>query len=221
MREEVYEGFTLMPIIGLPGAGKTELLEQLAKNGEQTISIESLLGTRDIFLSPLTGTPLIAQEEFDNLLTTTFSSLDRDSLVYIGWKPVDLLGVKLPVELVNSVRLASCVVLPRGRQERLARLLRQYAGLESNLDAIVDALSSRVSRENLDEMWSHVRSSDKDRFAELVAYLVDRYFDPKYLDEICRFNGGAFVGNIEPSTGQFGGKFLLKPTREKLMPYVC
>ncbi|CAB3774646.1 hypothetical protein LMG29542_08024 [Paraburkholderia humisilvae] len=219
MREKIFDNYLFIPIIGLPGAGVTETLDQLEKNGEQTVSIDELLGTRGMCIQALSAEVLPTQEEFDSRLVATFRNLDRDAPVYIGWKPTDVFGVKLPPKLVDNVRRASCVVLPRKRQERLARVLNQYATPELSTDTVVEFLSPKVSAEALGEILAHAKSSDKEPFPDLLACVIERYFDPEYIDEICRFNG-AFVGNIDSATGQFDGKFLPNLTREKITSYV-
>jgi len=217
----MYESYKFIAILGLSGAGKTDVIHKYRALGEQVFSVEEILNIRGICIKNLCNDISAEQDNFDNLIEKEFLKFDKNRFIYIEWKPVEIVGIKLPDELVDRVRSHGCFVLPKPRRERLVNLVEFYGEWKDHMDIIIDGIAERMNKNDVDILKSFQKSEDENRVLGFVECLLSQFLDPLYIDEIMKFNG-AYFGDFafEASVDRFLGSFFPSPTHYEVVSHV-
>jgi hypothetical protein len=196
------------PVLGLTGSGKTAWLNRRIDNGAQVLSVELLAGVTGVCLRNLSG-PVISPGDLEDALMAKLASFDPARSVYVEWKPELVHRVELPSWFVACVRRATawCIVEPFAR--RVDRLLADYGPLADHLDYVVEIFerSNVLSREDLCMLRGFEVSDDA---RGMVAFLMEHYFDPLYIEDVKAFPAVGF-GRFSDTSDAFFGSVQMSP----------
>jgi hypothetical protein len=193
------------PIVGLTGAGKSAWLNRSVENGAQVISVEFLAGVTGVCLRNLTG-PVISAAELELALMAKLAQFDQALPVYVEWKPELVHRVELPEWFVTQVRASTAWCVVASFESRIDRLLTDYGSLAEHLDYVVDIFERSGVLPEVDMcVLRGFQVADDAR--GMVAFLLEHYFDPLYVNDIKTFasvgfgrfseSGGAFFGSVQ------------------------
>ena len=118
---------------GLTGSGKTERLLQMAAAGEQVIDLEGLAGHKGSAFGNLGLPPQPTTEHFQNLLFRAFSGMDPTRPVWLEDESRNVGRCSLPDGLWENMQKARFYLLEASREERVKRLMKEYAGFDPAL----------------------------------------------------------------------------------------
>jgi tRNA 2-selenouridine synthase len=125
---------------GLTGASKTDILQALARNGEQVIDLEDLADHAGSAFGGLGRPDQPSQEHFENLLATAWNGLDPNRPVWLEDESRHIGSVQIPAGVWDQMQKAPIYVLDVPVSRRVKHLTAQYGAHP------VEALKSATRR---------------------------------------------------------------------------
>jgi tRNA 2-selenouridine synthase len=170
----------LRVICGATGSAKTRLLQALAARGEQVLDLEHHARHKGSLLGALPGVPQPSQKQFETRIATDFEALDLTRPVYVEGESARIGRLSLPIPLVGRMRGADCIEVDADPAARLAYLLRDYAYLGDDREALagqLDKLKELQGKAVVDRWQQWARAGE---LAPLFAELMLLHYDPQY-----------------------------------------
>lgn len=187
------EPHNLIILGGKTGSGKTDILKELARQGEQIIDLEGLANHKGSTYGAIGQTPQPATEQFENLLHQQFQQLNHDDRsesrtspgagppskrIWLEDESRSIGSCFIPMPLWHQMRAAPVAFIDVTKACRVKRLVHEYAGIDHQL--LVDAteriqkrLGGKVTKDALEALTQHDYAT--------VADLTLDYYDKAYL----------------------------------------
>ncbi|MGY4830459.1 tRNA 2-selenouridine(34) synthase MnmH [Sphaerotilaceae bacterium SBD11-9] len=170
----------LRVVCGPTGSAKTRVLQALADAGEQVIDLEGLAAHRGSVLGAMPGRPQPSQKGFETQLMSCIAAIDPSRRVWIEAESRRIGRITVPEPLLQRLRASPVVEIAATREARLAYLLRDYAWLGDDPQALADklgALRELLPKEVLAQWqaWAHEHA-----LAPLFEALMVKHYDPLY-----------------------------------------
>jgi tRNA 2-selenouridine synthase len=165
-------------LTGLPGVGKTAMLERLAAAGEQVIDLEALAGHRGSSFGRvgLTSTEP-TKREFDALVSRALAACDPARPVWLEDEGPHIGRLWLPDEIVSRIVTSQTVELSCPRDVRVARLCATYGTADPDeLIAATQKIRRRLGNSRTDRVISHFHAGRP----EAAIRVLLEYFDEGY-----------------------------------------
>lgn len=181
-RNEVLSSFArplkLIIIGGKTGSGKTDILKELAKQGEQIVDLEGLANHKGSSYGAIGQLAQPATEQFENKLFHSLLTLDANRRIWIEDESRNIGSCFIPMALWQQMRMAPVAFVDIPKDKRVHRLVAEYANIDHGL--LVDAterirkrLGGKVTKDALDALTRHDYAT--------VADLTLDYYDKAYL----------------------------------------
>ncbi|GAA4323298.1 tRNA 2-selenouridine(34) synthase MnmH [Pigmentiphaga soli] len=171
----------LRVVCGATGSAKTRVLHALAARGAQVLDLEGCASHKGSLLGALPDTPQPSQKRFETLIATVLEPFDLSRPVYVEGESVRIGSLSLPPPLVASMRAAPCVEIVAPAEARLAYLLRDYAYLGDDGQALagrLEPLKQLQGGEAVRRWQQWAREGDlPSLFAELMAQHYDACYE--------------------------------------------
>ncbi|MGJ7492781.1 tRNA 2-selenouridine(34) synthase MnmH [Variovorax sp. ZT4R33] len=170
----------LRVIVGATGSAKTRVLQALAARGAQVLDLEGLARHKGSLLGALPGVPQPSQKGFETQLSTAIEAFDLSRTVYVEGESARIGRIALPIPLVVRMREAACIEVTATPDVRLAYLLRDYAYLGDDREALatqLGLLKEMQGKETVQRWQAWARAGD---LAPLFAELMALHYDPHY-----------------------------------------
>lgn len=120
----------LFLIGGYTGSGKTELLNELSKIGEQVIDLEGLANHKGSSFGHLGLNAQPTTEQYENELFSLWNAVDRDKVVFVEHESNKIGGVFLPDTFFHAMLNGFLVRVELPKEIRVSRLIHEYACFE-------------------------------------------------------------------------------------------
>lgn len=163
---------------GKTGSGKTDILKELARQGEQIIDLEGLAHHKGSTYGAIGQLPQPASEQFENLIFGEWRTLDPSRRVWIEDESRNVGSCFIPMPLWQQMRAAPVAFVDVPKAIRVQRLVTEYTGIDHRL--LVEAtariskrLGGKVTRDALDALTRNDYVT--------VADLTLDYYDKAYL----------------------------------------
>ncbi len=170
-----------LPLIvlgGKTGSGKTVVLHELQKLGEQILDLESLAHHKGSAFGSLGEQAQPSIEHFENTLYATIRGLDLGRRIWVESESRLIGKVYLPDGFWQQHEAAPIVCLQVSDDYRLQRLVQDYAQYpKTELAAIFQGLKKRLGGQHLQ---TALEALARDDFKE-AAQVALRYYDKAYL----------------------------------------
>lgn len=130
--------FRFIVLAGSTGSGKTEVLQALARAGEQIIDLEKLASHKGSVFGGLMQAPQPTTEQFQNDLFETILTLDPNRRIWIEDESVAVGKIFLPMDFWQAMGRSPVIELQVEKDIRIQRLVREYgpADKEQFLEAM-------------------------------------------------------------------------------------
>lgn len=162
---------------GHTGCGKTEILKEMNKTGQQMIDLEELANHRGSAFGSLGLGSQPSNEFFENKLGILWNRIDETKFIWIEAESHTIGKVKIPDSVFEQLKNAPFVEVVCSREYRMQRILKEYGGfLKTDLADCTSNLSKRLGNLRLTEALSAL--SD-DRMFDWLTILMD-YYDKTY-----------------------------------------
>lgn len=183
IRESLARPARIIVLGGFTGSGKTELLREIGKNGEQVIDLEMLACHKGSAFGSLGQPGQPTNEQFENNLFAQWSELDFSRAIWLEDESRMIGRVTLPDPLVEHISSGMLIRVERDVRTRILRLVREYSGFDKTL--LAEAINRIAERLGGARAKAACTALDNDRFEE-VAEIALSYYDKAYLFSIQR-----------------------------------
>lgn len=162
---------------GMTGSGKTRILHELKKLGEQVIDLEAVARHRGSVFGSLKSKPQPTTEQFENNLFAEWLQLKPNSYVWLEDESKSIGRVFIPDELFVSMKSSLLVEIHVPREKRIINLVEEYGKEEqSTLIDNVSRITKRLGSLKTKEIIEALKCNDYVKAADLLL----NYYDKAY-----------------------------------------
>lgn len=176
-------------IHGMTGVGKTQLLKLLAEDGEPVIDLEGLAGHKGSAFGSIGERPR-NQRMFESLLLPKLEELADSPYIIIEAESKRIGRVNMPDFLVEAKERGLHILLEAPLAVRVQRTLEQYVvddpEFRDKVTGALQAIEKKLSPDDRAFGWEAVA---EDRYADLAAMLLVKYYDPRYTHTMGQYSG--------------------------------
>ncbi len=186
-RQWVRESLATLPgmfkyevLAGPTGCGKTRLLAELARQGEQVLDLEELASHRGSLLGDLPGHPQPTQKMFDSMLLASLRRLDPARRVWIEAESKKIGDRQLPDGLFDAMHRSPVTHLSAPMSERVQLWKEDYPHFANDPVGMVEKLlplKPLVGGEVIGSWQALAAQGDIEALFESV---MVRHYDPCY-----------------------------------------
>ncbi len=170
----------LRVLCGPTGSAKTRVLQALQAQGEQVLDLEELAAHRGSVLGGLPGREQPSQKGFETQLMQRLTGFDLARRVWIEAESRRIGRITVPEPLLQRLRASPVVEIAASPAARLAYLLRDYASLGDDPQALADKLGSLRELLPRDVLAQWQQWALQGELPPLFEALMARHYDPLY-----------------------------------------
>lgn len=143
--DELRKPLNIIVLGGKTGSGKTEILYELEKQGEQILDLEGLANHKGSAFGMLGQAPQPMTEHFENMLYAKLSKLDPTRRIWVEDESKNVGCCNIPNELWQQMRTANVAYIDVDKEIRVKRLVQEYAHFSfGELKASTDRILKRL-----------------------------------------------------------------------------
>ncbi|HZY39956.1 MAG TPA: tRNA 2-selenouridine(34) synthase MnmH [Mucilaginibacter sp.] len=162
---------------GMTGSGKTLILHQLRKMGQQVIDLEDLAQHQGSSYGSLNKMVQPSQEQFENNLAKQLKDLDAGRDVWVEDESLSIGSRTIPNPFWYQMRDAAMINISIDLQTRVDFLTAEYGGLDKDfLVASTERIGKRLGPEQTKNAVAAIREN---RMADFI-HIALVYYDKTY-----------------------------------------
>ena len=185
----VLDGFTqprpLLILGGKTGSGKTDILKELARQGEQIIDLEGLANHKGSSYGAIGQLPQPSTEQFENLIFSQWQHLDPARRIWLEDESRNVGSCFIPMPLWQQMRNTAVAFVDVPKAVRIERLVREYTGIDHAL--LIEA-TKRIERRLGGQTTKMALDALTRNDYATVADLTLDYYDKAYLHGLSQRN---------------------------------
>lgn len=171
----VNRDWKFVSILGGTGSGKTELLCELEKNGEQVLDLEGLANHKGSVFGGFGLGNQPTTEEFINRIHQKLRSFDTSRRVWVEGESIMVGSCFIPNELYSKLVASPYFVVEMDMKERVDRLTLEYGGFSVEMvEAAFVKVSKRMGLNNVKDAIDSFKAGDVRRAVELALIYYDK-----------------------------------------------
>ncbi len=180
----------LLVIGGMSGSGKTEVLQELQKQGEQVIDLEQLANHCGSAFGGIGKTPQPTMEQFENNLGTALLQVNLDRPVWLEDENSTIGRVNLPKPLYDQMQQAPFIKLEVPKAIRIQKLTNQYQTADKVLlQKAIERIKKRLGGLAYKEAMQAIATGDIEKMVELAL----TYYDKAYTYQLAHKPAGKII----------------------------
>jgi len=168
----------LIVLQGPTGTGKTAILKELQKQGEQTIDLEKRANHKGSAFGALGMGPQPSTAQFHNLLFDDILRLNTSQRIWIESESLTIGKVYLPESLWETMNLSSVIEVKIDNTIRAKRIVDEYGQIDKNL--LASSIEKIKNRFGGNRVADALQLLSENKLVEVVLLLLD-YYDKAYL----------------------------------------
>jgi tRNA 2-selenouridine synthase len=169
--------YPLVVIGGYTGSGKSEILRELSKIGEQVIDLEFLANHKGSAFGGLMMPPQPSTEQFQNDLFEEMSKLDPTKPIWIEDESLAVGRIFLPLDLWKQLSMGPVVEISVNKDVRIERLVNEYGGADQS--EFLDAMT-RITKKLGGQHYNAAREKYLSGDLRSTMDLLLNYYDKAY-----------------------------------------
>jgi len=177
IRKQFSKNVDMVVLGGYTGSGKTSILQEMEKKGEQFLDIEGIAHHKGSVFGPLGQKQQPSNEQFENNLADAWRKFDFSKPVWVEDESRQLGTCGIPDPLFAQMRKAPVIKVIIPKSERIKRLVNEYGNFEKKLLAEqVEKIRERLGGQFANEAIEALNQNQLDKVADLTL----RYYDKAY-----------------------------------------
>ncbi|WP_339736816.1 tRNA 2-selenouridine(34) synthase MnmH [uncultured Sunxiuqinia sp.] len=169
--------FRLRILGGYTGSGKTFVLKQLKKLGQQVIDLEGIAHHKGSAFGSIGEMEQPTVEQFENSLFEQFRQLNLQNPIWLEDESHNIGHVKIPMPLFRQIRQQVVYFIQIPKEQRARHLVNEYAPFGNDrLAWAINGIAKRLGGQNVQRAHELLRENN---FYE-VALLALQYYDKAY-----------------------------------------
>jgi len=169
--------FYLLILGGMTGSGKTNVLRELKKQGEQVIDLEDLAQHQGSAYGSMGKLIQPTQEQFENNLASVLQKMDNRERLWLEDESITIGKRVIPNPLWIQMRAAEVIKLVVPIKERIQFLVDEYGSLDQDfLIACTQQISKRLGPE---QTKSALLAIEENRMSDFIRWVLV-YYDKTY-----------------------------------------
>ncbi|MDX5340038.1 MAG: tRNA 2-selenouridine(34) synthase MnmH [Cyclobacteriaceae bacterium] len=175
---EVRKELRLLVLGGKTGAGKTQLLKELSKKGEQVLDLEDLAHHRGSSFGAIGLPPQPSVEQFENLLAEKLRALDASQPIWVENESRKIGRVILPDRFFEQMLKSPMVDIQKTEEERIQHIQEEYAQLpQADLIQAVKRLHKRLGGLRTQEAITAIQEGNHAAWIRNLLIYYDKTYD--------------------------------------------
>jgi len=118
---------------GMTGSGKTEILTEMRKQGEQVVDLEGIANHKGSAFGALGQKEQDSTEQFENLLFEEWKKLDFKKTIWLEDESQAIGKVRIPEEIFAKIRRSNLINIIVPKDLRINKLLKEYGEFDKEL----------------------------------------------------------------------------------------
>jgi len=177
IRKQFSKPVNMVVLGGYTGSGKTAILQELEKQGEQFLDIEGIAHHKGSVFGPLGQKQQPSNEQFENNLADAWRKFDFSKPVWVEDESRQLGTCGIPDPLFVQMRSAPVIKVIIPKSERIKRLVNEYGDFETELLAEqIEKIRERLGGQFANEAIEALNHNNLEKVADLTL----RYYDKAY-----------------------------------------
>ena len=166
---------------GYTGSGKTEILAELKKQGQQVIDLEGLAHHKGSAFGALGQLPQPGTEQFENLLFAELQKTDKTQPLWIEDESINIGKVQVTPAFFDQMKRARTLQVLVSQPVRVQRLLEEYGNFDRTLlSEAIQKVEKRLGYDRCKQALALCAAGD---LAQVAKMLLD-YYDKAYTFQI-------------------------------------
>jgi tRNA 2-selenouridine synthase len=170
----------LQVVCGATGSAKTRVLHAMAARGAQVLDLEGCASHKGSLLGALPGIDQPTQKQFETRIAAVLETLDLSRPLYVEGESAKIGRLSVPLPLVAKMRASPCLEVQATPQARLHYLLRDYAYLGDDPEALARKLGFLKDLQGKETVQRWQAWAREGALAPLYEDLMALHYDPHY-----------------------------------------
>lgn len=176
--QEVRKQRKILVLGGKTGVGKTVLLEQLRRKGEQIIDLEGLANHKGSSFGSIGQKPQPTVEQFENMLGEQLLQMHSEKVLWLENESRKIGRIILPDLLNDQMKSAPLIDIQKTKSERIQHISEEYGSLpKADLIAAIKRLSKKLGGLRTQQAISDVEDENTANWVENVMIYYDKAYD--------------------------------------------
>jgi tRNA 2-selenouridine synthase len=162
---------------GMTGSGKTDILGEMKKRGQQVIDLEALARHKGSAFGALGENPQPSTEHFENLLFTELSKINIREAIWLEDESRTIGKITIPPEIYSRTRQSAAIILETDREKRIAHLIQNYGSYSP--DEIINCIlkiEKRLGGQNTKTAIQHALDKNYEAMLEIILSYYDKTY---------------------------------------------
>lgn len=163
---------------GATGSGKTAVLQELARQGEQVLDLEALANHRGSSYGALGLPAQPSTEHFENLLAMAWVTFNSVQPIWIEAESRMVGTCRVPQEIFGLMQTAPVLELKRSPAERMAILMKIYGTANPNdLIMATERIARRIGGQHAKAAIEHIQQNQLESAIAIVLHYYDKTYE--------------------------------------------
>jgi tRNA 2-selenouridine synthase len=174
---ELKKDWPLQVVGGRTGVGKTIVLQELAKRGNQIIDLEAIANHKGSAFGMIGQAPQPSQEKFENLLYNALSACNINKTIFVEDESRKIGTCIIPDAIFSKIRNTKVHYINLPIEERLRILNEQYGSFDKAI--LIERMQSIAKRLGPNETKTAIAHIQEGNMLQAIALCL-KYYDKTY-----------------------------------------
>ena len=177
IRQFFNKSFHFVLLGGMTGSGKTSILREMKKKGEQVLDLEALANHKGSAFGSLGENPQPSTEHFENLLFSELSRMDLREIIWLEDESRNIGKVTIPPEIYINTRNSIAIILETEHEKRIQQLLNDYGDYSpTEIIKCISRIEKRLGGQNTKTAVDHALRKDYRGALEIILSYYDKTY---------------------------------------------
>jgi tRNA 2-selenouridine synthase len=169
--------YQLQILGGMTGSGKTKILQQLKKMGEQVIDLEEIAQHQGSSYGSMNKMVQPTQEQFENNLANQLKDLHKQKRIWVEDESLTIGKRSIPNSFWHQMRDAGMIDIKVELQHRVRSLATEYGSLDKDfLAESTERIRKRLGPEQTKYAIEAIRENRMEDFVMIVLVYYDKTY---------------------------------------------